>query len=388
MNHLNWLTSRPALLSGTLLVTLFAACSDEVTERESSEAPQVSLIEVLRLGDEAAGDTVLFASINQIAVNSRGEIVVVETSPRQMRSSVRVFRDDGMYLTDIGASGEGPGEYRILGSVVTGPADSVYLWNPLTDRVLIYSPNDYAFVRHATVADEGAKQATSLTGILNDGWIMTIGLGPFLEADDGSMSVNDDNIYELRRVSLDGSYAPEVIAELRLDEWIYSTEEDGSFHWVPLPFGRFGRWLFGPDELIYYGWSDSIRIEVMSVTGIVQNIITHNHQSVPIADAELEAEQPEPGSIYEEMLARRKPHTTKPAYETFLVDDIGNVWIKLSNAEGAQDADWLILDHESNAVGMAALPVAVDLNVVRDNHAYGVVQEEGGSPMVVVYEIQ
>ena len=56
-----------------LLIALLAACSDQEASREPSEVGQVDITEVLRLGDEAAGDTVLFSQITNLAVNSLGE---------------------------------------------------------------------------------------------------------------------------------------------------------------------------------------------------------------------------------------------------------------------------------------------------------------------------
>ncbi|MXY07322.1 MAG: hypothetical protein F4058_00110, partial [Rhodothermaceae bacterium] len=49
--------------------------------QEEGEAALITLEEVLRLGDESAGDTILFGPIAQIAVNRDGEILVSE-SPR------------------------------------------------------------------------------------------------------------------------------------------------------------------------------------------------------------------------------------------------------------------------------------------------------------------
>ena len=64
------------------------------------------------------------------------------------------------------------------------------------------------------------------------------------------------------------------------------------------------------------------------------------------------------------------------------------MWIKLSTREDAVQAEWLILNRESHAVGSITLPVAVNLETIRDGYAYGRDRESDGAPMVVVYEIQ
>ena len=337
----------------------------------------------MRLGDESAGDTLLFAPISQVAANSRGEFIVLESRPL----SVRAFRADGTFLGDVGRQGEAPGEYRHVRSVITGPADSVYVWDGLSNRVLIYDPRDFTFVRHAAVEDDGAKQFTQLLGIVGTGWIMAAVLPEFLPADDGNMAVNPDRHLEVRRVNPDGSYGPEIVATQRADEEILFVQA-GGFGLVNVPFARKGIQRVGPDDLLYYGWTDSIRIAVTSVDGLFQTTIAHGHDPVPITDSEMAEAQYTEVELYRELLAAREPHATKPAFETFVVDDVGQAWIKLSAPEDAANADWIVLDGEGNVTSTLTLPLAVDLMEIRDGRAYGTHQDGESDPLVLVYEIR
>ena len=106
----------------------------------------LSIEEVIRIGDEAAGDTVVFAPIENIAVNSRGQMFIKERGP----TAIRAFDSDGSYLADVGAVGNGPGEYSdpLVGGVLTGPSDSVYVFNTWRGKHLtIYGPDQFEFVR-------------------------------------------------------------------------------------------------------------------------------------------------------------------------------------------------------------------------------------------------
>ena len=373
------------LLACALLATLLAACSDPEASRESSEVRQVDLEEVLRLGNEAAGDTVLFSSINGLMVNSRGEIIVEELR----RTSIRVLSSDGAYMNDIGGAGEGPGEYRYIGSTVVGSADSVYVWENLARRVMVYDPNDFFFVRHVVLDDESVKSFMRLKGIVEAGWIMTMGASPFQQMDDGTRTINEDTDYEIRKVDLDGSYGQEVITTLQDSEMIYYIGEGNrSFGIVGVPFGREAIWAMGPNDMFYHGWNDSIHITVTSVDGSIQGLIRHEHDPVFITAAEMEEAHDLEDELFRKLLAEREPHKTKPAFETFVVDETGNVWVKLSSIENATIADWLILDMESEVVGRAELPITVTLKVIRNGRAYGTEQQEGEDIMVVVYEIK
>lgn len=253
-------------LTCVLLFALLAACSDQEFSREPSEIGQVDITEVLRLGDEATGDTVLFSRITHLAVNSRGEIIVEEAR----RPSIRVFNSEGVYVNDIGGVGQGPGEYRYTWGVVVGPADSVYVWEVYTDRVMVYDSQDFSFVRHVAVEDDGIEGAVGIIGIGEAGWIMPIQARPFQPGDDGKMAVHEDTDFEMCKVGLDGNYGQEIIATVRDNEMIYHVfEESGGFTIHGVPYARNAAWAMGPNDMLYYGWGDAIQISVANVDGSI-----------------------------------------------------------------------------------------------------------------------
>ena len=351
---------------------------------EEGEAALITLEEVLRLGDESAGDTILFGPIAQIAVNGNGEILVSE-SPRS--PLVHVFESDGTYLSQVGGQGQGPGEFRYLSGAVIGAADSVYLWELVSNRILVYDPNDFSYVRSAEVRDEGKKEFNFLIGGIGDGWIMTKSLDPFLESDDGSMTINTNTHYELIKVNRDGSYGTDILGTVDDYEMIYNLGEGGAMHILWTLFGRSPSFAVGPDDMLYYGWSDEIEIIAVSTDGSTRDTIRYEHEPVPITDAEMAEAMPE-DPHYRELVEAHEPHEMKPAFQTFVVDEMSRIWIKLSSPEDADQAEWLILSQDSHAVGRTTLPATVDLRVIRGGYAYGIHQGDGNAPMVVVFKIQ
>ena len=352
--------------------------------QEEGAAALITLEEVFRLGDESAGDTILFGPITQIVVNRDGELLVLE-SPRS--PLVLVFESDGTYLSQVGGRGEGPGEYRYLSGVVIGAADSVYLWEIVTNRILVYDPDDFSYVRSIEVRNDGEKQFNMIIGAVEDGWIMTKSLSSFLESDDGSMTINNDRHYELIKVNRDGSYGTDILGTVDEYEMIYNLQEGGGMNFIWTPFGRSPSWAVDHDDMLYYGWSDEIEIITVSTDGSTRDTIRHEHEPVPITDSEMAEAMPEE-SLFRELVEAREPHETKPAFQAFLVDEMSRIWIRLSSPEDAVRAEWLILSQESRAVGRTTLPATVDLEVIRGGFAYGTHQGDGDAPMVVVYKIQ
>ena len=354
--------------------------------QKEGEAVLITLEEILRIGDESAGDTILFGPIAQIAVNGNGDIFVSEggRSPR-----VHALAADGTYLSQVGGEGQGPGEYQYyIDGPFIGAADSVYLWASWPSQILIYDPEKFSYVRSVHVEADGPKSIDPVVSAIEDGWYMEMGLPTFLIPDDGPMTINDDRYSELIKVNRDGSYSTDPLGIVPDREVIpYMLEGGGRVGFVGVPFARSPALAVGPDDMLYYGWNDAIEIAIVSADGSMCDTIRYEHDPVPITDSEMDGAMPEdPFDLG--LLGTREPHETKPAFQTFVVDEMNRVWIKLSSPEDATEAEWLILSRESHAVGRTTLPIAVNLEVVRGGRAYGVHQEDGGAPMIVVYEIQ
>lgn len=89
------------------VLLLFGCARDTGSAQGEGKTATITLEEVLRIGNEAAGDTILFRTIDQIAVNRNGDLLVAEGTRSPL---VHAFDANGSYLRQIGAQGEGPGE--------------------------------------------------------------------------------------------------------------------------------------------------------------------------------------------------------------------------------------------------------------------------------------
>ena len=367
-------------------IILLAGCEHSTgPAQEEGDAALITLEEVLRLGDESAGDTILFGPIAQIAVNGNGDIFVSEGRRPPL---VHALAADGTYLRQVGGVGQGPGEYQYyIDGPFLGAADSVYLWATWPSQILVYDPVNFSYVRSVRIEADGPKNIDPVINAIEDGWYMEMGLPTFLIPDDGPVTINDDRYSELIKVNRDGSYSTDPLGIVPGREVIpYLLEGGGRVGYVGVPFARSPTLAVGHDDMLYYGWNDVIEISIVSADGSMRDTIRYEHDPVLITDSEMAEAMPEdPFDL--EKLGTREPHETKPAFRTIVVDEMSRVWIKLSSPEDATEAEWLILSRESHAVGRTTLPVAVNLEVIRGGHAYGVSQGGDVAPTIVVYEI-
>jgi len=127
--------------------------------------------EIYRIGDEARGDSILFAyhEYAQIAVNSNNYLFVGghEESP------VMYFSDEGHFVGYVGAQGEGPGEFKNSSSILAGPGDSVYVFDVELRRLLVFDPTTLRYAYSITVLSSGLNPSSplSLLGVTNTGYV-------------------------------------------------------------------------------------------------------------------------------------------------------------------------------------------------------------------------
>ncbi len=377
-----------------LCAAVASSCSNDQPQMRSgtsgsSPPATLSIEEVVRIGDEAAGDTVFFTFIENIAVNSRGQIFTEEISP----AAIRAFDSDGSYLADVGAIGGGPGEYSdpLIGDVLTGPSDSVYVYDNRGRRLSIYEPDKFEFVRSVTmppypVEEDNRVENFGILGVVKDGYVLQLRLVPSRMLVTAHRETNE----VIRMVNLDGSYGP-VVATGPGHEGVVALRElpllgrkipfpDG------IPYGRDMNWGLGSNGMLFSGWNDSINIAVMSINGPEEQHISLTHDPIPVSDADMENWLSYYGPEMRAKFSERGLHTTKPAYDELLVDDNNRVWLELSATRDSTDVEWIVLDMDSHVVGKVTLPFGARLKAIRDRRIYAT-ETKGGMPTVAVYEL-
>ncbi len=88
------------------------------------------------------GEHDAFGRIMSLAIDSRGRVVVAD----DLSHDLKVFELTGEFVTTVGRSGDGPGEFYSPWQVQVGPGDSLYVWDPGRAAISVFGP-DYEFNR-------------------------------------------------------------------------------------------------------------------------------------------------------------------------------------------------------------------------------------------------
>ena len=198
--------------------------------------------------------------------------------------------------------------------------------------------------------------------------------------------MQERRVYALR-VDWTGAVLPPPAHELPDEQFFL---DPASKFTVELPFGRRPIYRLGPGGDLYAGWTESVDIAVTAPDGSPGGTISYAIDPIPLTREELQR--------YVERNLARAPDflrqasleadiaATKPAYETFVVDDRSRIWLKTTPPSMADTtAVWLVLDAESRLQGQVELPANVNLHVIREDRAYAVTQSE--EITVIVYQL-
>ena len=365
---------RPAIIF--LLCLSLAACQRDGGDASPSNEsyPQIALSEIFRIGDEAAGDTVVFGGIDGLAVNAAGQLFVGDNSSKD----VTVFSAAGVPIGTIGGSGAGPGEFRGIGNVLVGRNDSIYVFDSRQDILSVFAPATWAFQRSIKVVDNDSVGSPSVIGITDMGPITVY--QPWIS----SQNLDTDRFEAAGQTSWGGTVV-RTLARLPAQQLLLFMSPERNLTLRYVPFGRRPTFHFSPSGRLYSGWNETIDIAITSVDGEIVGSIQRNHVPILVTATEFDAiiNPSAFGSV----------HKVKPAYKSFIVDDKDQVWLKCEIQGERPTAEWLILDAAGGVVGLAELPAKLTLRTIRSGRAYGSIEAESVFdpvpviPTVVVYSV-
>ncbi len=379
------MTSAIRLCNGRAIAVLLAAvlaagaCQRAADQGGNRPASVLVLTEAYRIGDEAAGDSVLLGSVLGMAVDSRGQLYVTDSG----FGGVRVYSSDGALIGRIGREGRGPGEFAQTPSVQVGPGDSLYAWDSYAGQLSIFAPNDHPFVSRLDVGLSESDRLYPSEVLAATGRGFLFQYRPFFSAGSDELSSRRDRV---KLVDWNGAVLEESVAELPSREGL-AIATSTSVTAYGLPFAVSPHFAVGSTEVLYYGSNDAIRIASMSLMSAMQGEFTVPHTPVPITAAERAQTIAEAPEDFHELLREHLP-AVKPSFSRLVPDDAGRLWIELNRSEGEDTITWLIVDEDGFVVSRAHLPENVRLSVIRGGRAYGILTEKAtGAPMVAVWSI-
>ena len=372
--------SSPArILCPTLLLcaalTLLGCGSEEDPDYGdwTLQEESLSLTEELRVSET---DDFFFGAIADLDVTGDGHLVVADREA----SNLKVLRPDGTLLDTLGGPGEGPGEFEQLTSVQLARGDSIYAHDVQRFQLTVFAPPPALEVARTVTFPREDGYAVQVWTLDDE---FTVEFAQSGSAPEEGVSRRSPRVW--RQVSDAGTPRDTLMQGPGWKTAVVA--QNGGFRLRTVPFARRMIATLGPDEVLYQGWTDSLTVRAVSVNGSSSTVASIPTDPVPLTDAARDSALSDVSDEMRPVVASGLPDT-KPTFTDLVVAADGRLWVKRPvEAPDAESADWWILDSETKTIQKAQLPPEVDLEVVRDNMAYGTTTTEAGAPAVVRYRI-
>jgi len=364
----------PRFTLWVLCATLGAACAapdtdGRVTVRDSAgvtivenhapawspdEAWRVSGSPLLEIGTPGAAAHTDFQRIDGGRMLADGRIVVADGGA----GNVRMFGPDGTTLWTAGRAGDGPGEYRLIESLGTGPGDSVWVYDYGLRRFTILT---FGGETARTAALGGELSSVGAVGRLPDGrfvmrefWNSGAGGSPLragLRRDPTAVAL----------LSANGALLDTLAVILGREVFIRS-ENGRAVMSAPL-FARAGSAVIRGSAVVV-GDQERFELLVYDESGRLEQMLRLPGRDLPVTRADVErlideevarrpaAERP---GFRRELEAMDFP-PTRPAFGDILADDAGNLWAAEYARWPQFPEKWTVLDPAGRWLGTVAMP--------------------------------
>jgi hypothetical protein len=342
-----------ATVSDSAGVRMVELTSSEFQEDSAWQVEPEPLVDLSRPSTGAQRD---FYRVSDIARLPDGSIIVAESGS----GFVRRFSPEGELLAESGGEGDGPGEYRALGSVHTYRSDSVVAFDSWLGRATILSDE----LQVGRTVQFPAPYAGSLSPLSDGTFVVQFSFPSVLEYE-GEGGVNRTPLPVLR-YSADGEEQDTLGMLPGSEELMVPSRSGAGWSSMVMLFGK-RSFVATAGAVIIAGSSDDLSFDVLAPDGslLTRTRVSGWDQSVTpeMFEAEKNAFVPADAGpdVRRRVEERFAPHPfpeSRPAFESLLVDADEYVWLARTkgraNYYGA--TRWEIFSPSGEWYGAVATP--------------------------------
>ncbi len=308
---------------------------------------------------------------------------------------VRIYDRTGSHLRDIGGGGDGPAEFRMLGSVGRIRGDSIAAWDARSRRITIFDPRgDFSGV---TVVRDVPGLVVADHGWFADGSVL---ITPGLSVAGTRNALPGDRREPVTwmRATRDGT--ADTLTVLPGREEVVS-RHGNTVSIGPVLYGNDSH-VFAAENALYGGPSDLPEVQVWSADGRLQRIVrwAAKPRAVSTADRKWVREQARarqerrrallaqiggPADQSEE--AEPASRDTHPYFDRIVVDTEGELWVRTWAGYGGVQ-EWLVFDRNGVLQGVVSTPASLEITDIGGDYILGLSRDELDVQQVRLYRIR
>lgn len=347
-----------------------------IVENPASLARQpfwtVAPASVVEIGALEGEDAYQLSRVSAAVRLADGRIVIANGGTNE----VRYFDPTGRHLHSVGRDGEGPGEFRGLGTLAVLPGDSVAAHDWRLGRTAYFGP-DGMFVRSVNI-DFPAGRPIPIGRFADGTWLCQRAF-TFAPGEDGSAIIRDTLAYLVFNAS---GALRDSIGSFPAPEFYIRTAGRSAMA-TSLPFGRTTEAAVVGDRF-YAGHTERYEILRYTPRGDVELIVRLGRPPVALGTADLDRYKAERLDGAEPAVRQQTARnleempypSTYPAFADLTVDPDGNLWVLDYAAPGSEERRWTVFSPEGRALGSVITPPGLRVLEIGRDYVLGVWQDE------------
>lgn len=388
------------------VATLICACASDAPDRDrftvrdsagihivESAGPAWSEADAWRLGEqpqvdigglEGDPDYELFHVSNAVRMPD-GRIVIGSRGSNQLR----FYDSAGRHLLDAGGDGEGPGEFRDIRWVRLYRSDSVAAYDRRLTRISVFDSQG-RFARSFAIPPMESGGTGLPDDVFEDGSVMARAASQVPPDADGEVVRRVEPRYS---VSPEGEFEDSLCAYPGTEVVMHSFESMSLVYFGSPLFGR-STYYDVAGNRIYVAPNDTYEIRIHARDGSLESIVRKQHEQLDVTDADVEAlkEQQLSGNMPQGMrdamvgiLDDTPIRETMPAFDSVMVDRVGNLWVEEYRRPGDTLPRWTVFNRDGELLGTLSLPDGFVIYDVGDDYVLGKWSDEMDIEHVQLY---
>ncbi|MEX2403651.1 MAG: 6-bladed beta-propeller, partial [Balneolales bacterium] len=291
--------------------------------------------------------------------------------------NISVFSPKGELITLIGREGRGPGEFQNIQSLHIDQSDTLWVLDGRELRIssFTFDGDSYEHITSAAIEQLRDGRPQKAYKIENDGFLVEFSLLDIFS----DMDSSERTYYGLMsHIDSNGNVLDEEVFHYRSNE-VFINRQNGRMMIMTLPFTPMSTTAFNNEGLVYIGLGDSLKISSYKLNGSLDHTIGGQVKPRKITLDDTGGSNPSRTSD----IGNRMPDV-KPAFKSFIVDDINQVWVNLGDLEDEINT-WVVLSKDSELVSSFTFPASFDIQKVQNNRIYGINRDEDEVQSLMVY---
>jgi len=323
-------------------VEAFDSAGVRITVNHLPSAPQTRALgePVLSIGSVVGDEAYLFDGVSGGLILD-GRIIVADVGGH----AIRFFDSGGIHQKTVGGAGEGPGEFRDLGSLGRYRGDSIIVWDRTLQRVTVFDKSGEVgranrLASNPTGAGIRYIAQTADGTLFGRGTIPISGSPPLWRTWRDTLAVI--------RYRPDGSQ-PQLIAELPGDDRFALSTSGGALQINNHPLGRIPALSAVGNELLYADGTTT-SVDVLSPGGELSRrfrLTTEPREATDDVITTLKSrfigEDPEPAWVQEveRLFSSIQWPESVPGSAALLSDPSGDTWLEVFGLDYGVGRDWI-----------------------------------------------